>query len=167
MVQPPRCDVLPPRRCSEKGSREIGSRPTDCGIGQLSLTFALLRGGVGRSPLSLPLFFSFRVFLYIIPSCNFSPFIFQRPLFCTLSSLFFFLFFPFSFRHCSLSLLHRSLFIDIPIPQVLLPVSSLLSFFSFLSFFVHDLSLSLFLSFVPAMGTTSSQWRKWVDRIDK
>lgn len=67
MVQPPRCDVLPPRRCSEKGSREIGSRPTDCGIGQLSLTFALLRGGVGRShhpSLSPPFLFVSCIFIY-------------------------------------------------------------------------------------------------------
>lgn len=50
----------------EKGSREIGSRPTDCGIGQLSLTFALLRGVLAVIPVThlSPLSFRF-VYFYI------------------------------------------------------------------------------------------------------
>lgn len=52
------------RSPNEKGSREIGSRPSDCGIGQLSLTFALLRGGARIIPVTRPFFlFVSRIFI--------------------------------------------------------------------------------------------------------
>lgn len=135
--------------------------------------FCPIARGVGRHPCHPPLppFFSFRVFLYIIPSCNFSlsrPFIFQRPLFCTAFFLFslFLSFFPFPPFAATLALpIFPTLGIvhflsTSPSPNtVLLPVSSLFSFFLsfFRSFVQPSLFLSVSLSSVPAMGMTMEE----------
>lgn len=135
--------------------------------------FCPIARGVGRHPCHPPLppFFSFRVFLYIIPSCNFSlsrPFIFQRPLFCIAFFLFslFLSFFPFPPFAATLALpIFPTPYIvhflsTSPSPNtVLLPVSSLFSFFLsfFRSFVQPSLFLSVSLSSVPAMGMTMEE----------
>lgn len=156
----------------EKGSREIGSRPTDCGIGQLSLTFALLRGVLAVIPVThlSPLSFRFVYFYisFLLATSLSRPFIFQRPLFCTAFFLFslFLSFFPFPPFAATLALpIFPTPYIvhflsTSPSPNtVLLPVSSLFSFFLsfFRSFVQPSLFLSVSLSSVPAMGMTMEE----------
>lgn len=165
-----RCSVVRPVWKREswnwKPANRLRNRPA-------LFNFCPIARGVGRHPCHPPLppFFSFRVFLYIIPSCNFSlsrPFIFQRPLFCTAFFLFslFPSFFPFPPFAATLALpIFPTLYIvhflsTSPSPNtVLLPVSSLFSFFLsfFRSFVQPSLFLSVSLSSVPAMGMTMEE----------
>lgn len=80
------------RSPNEKGNREIGSRPSDCGIGQLSLTFALLRGGARIIPVTHPFFlFVSRIFISFL---SFALLFFIARYFASRSSFSFFLFSP-------------------------------------------------------------------------
>lgn len=169
-----RCSVVRPVWKREswnwKPANRLRNRPA-------LFNFCPIARGVGRHPCHPPLppFFSFRVFLYIIPSCNFSlsrPFIFQRPLFCTAFFLFslFPSFFPFPPFAATLASPHPTSFTFYRRPR---PPTQF--FFQFLPFF-----LSFFLFFVPSSNHLSFslclslpfqrwkwQWRKWVDRVDK
>lgn len=161
-----RCSVVRPVWKREswnwKPANRLRNRPA-------LFNFCPIARGVGRHPCHPPLppFFSFRVFLYIIPSRNFSlsPFYFPTPI--ILHRVFPFLSFPLFFSFSSFRrdscfptpyIVH---FLSTsPSPNtVLLPVSSLFSFFLsfFRSFVQPSLFLSVSLSSIPAMGMTMEE----------